>query len=161
MLLAQAQSLAELTDASWITTGATDNAEERFREVFTRNQLPAPRVVAQAESMLTMLMMVMSSDALAISLRQYNEFPLTRSALQVIEVKENLPAPQIVIIKRTARILRTPAGRSTLRIRRLACPGAALRGASCRRNTRPQGSAASRYAAPSRWAGQAAALSPE
>lgn len=106
--LAQARSLAELTEAHWITTGATDDAEERFKEVFARNQLPAPRVVAQAESMLTMLMMVMSSDALAISLRQYSEFPLTRTALQVIEVKESLPAPQIVIIKRTALPL-TPA----------------------------------------------------
>ncbi len=106
--LAQAHSLAELVEASWITTGATDDAEERFKNVFTRNHLPAPRVVAQAESMLTMLMMVMSSDALAISLRQYNEFALTHSALQVIEVKESLPAPQIVIIKRTALPL-TPA----------------------------------------------------
>lgn len=106
--LAHARSLAELTDARWITTAATDNAEQKFAEVFALHRLPAPRVVAQAESMLTMLMMVMSSDVLAISLRQYNEFPLTRSALQVIEVKERLPAPQVVIIRRAALPL-TPA----------------------------------------------------
>lgn len=106
--LAHARSLAELTQARWITTGATDNAEEKFAEVFARHDLPAPRVVAQAESMLTMLMMVMSSDALAISLRQYHEFPLTRDALQVIAVREPLPAPRIVIIRRTALPL-TPA----------------------------------------------------
>lgn len=106
--LAKARSLSELTEARWITTGATDDAEAKFAEVFARHGLPRPKVVAQAESMLTMLMMVMSSDALAISLRQYNEFPLTRSALQMIEVKEPLPAPRIVIIRRTALPL-TPA----------------------------------------------------
>ena len=106
--LVNARSLAELTGANWITTGATDDAEAQFVEVFSRNQLPAPRVVAQAESMLTMLMMLMSSDSLAISLRQYNEFPLTRSVLQVVEVKEKLPAPRVVIIRRTALPL-TPA----------------------------------------------------
>jgi LysR family transcriptional regulator of abg operon len=106
--LAQARSLAELTEARWITTAATDNAEEKFAEVFAQHGLPAPLVVAQAESMLTMVMMVMSSDVLAISLRQYNELPLTRSALQAIEVKEALPAPKVVIIRRAALPL-TPA----------------------------------------------------
>ncbi len=106
--LAHARSLAELSEARWITTGATDDAEAKLVEVFARHGLPAPRVVAQAESMLSALMMVMSSDALAISLRQYNEFPLTRSALQVIEVREALPAPRVVIIRRTALPL-TPA----------------------------------------------------
>lgn len=106
--LTHARSLAELTDARWITTVATDNAEQKFAEVFARHQLPAPRVVAQAESMLSMLMMVMSSDVLAISLRQYHEFPLTRSALQVIDVKEPLPAPRVVVIRRAALPL-TPA----------------------------------------------------
>jgi LysR family transcriptional regulator of abg operon len=106
--LEKARSLAELTEARWITTAATDNAEEKFAQVFAQHGLPAPLVVAQAESMLSMLMMVMSSDVLAISLRQYNELPLTRSALQVIEVKEALPAPEVVIIRRAALPL-TPA----------------------------------------------------
>lgn len=106
--LAQARSLAELAEARWITTGATDDAEAKLAEVFARHGLPAPRVVAQAESMLSMLMMVMSSDTLAISLRQYAEFPLTRSALQVIAIQEALPAPRVVVIRRTALPL-TPA----------------------------------------------------
>src|SRR5690606_12275406 len=106
--LAGASSLAELTEAGWITTGATDNADEQFAEVFKRNGLPVPRVVGQAESMLSTLMMVMSSDLLAISLRQYDEFPLTRSSLQVIHVRETLPAPRVVIIRRAALPL-TPA----------------------------------------------------
>lgn len=106
--LAGARSLAELTEARWITTGATDNADERFAEVFARNGLPVPKVVGQAESMLSMLTMVISSDLLAISLRQYDEFPLTRSRLQVIPVKEALPAPRVVTIRRAALPL-TPA----------------------------------------------------
>lgn len=106
--LAEARSLAELTGARWITTVATADAERQIAEVFSRHRLPAPRVVAQAESMLTVVMMLMSSDSLAISLRQYNETPFIRSVLQVVEVKEELPAPRIVIIRRTALPL-TPA----------------------------------------------------
>lgn len=106
--LTGARSLAELKDASWITTGATADAEMQFAEVFSRNKLPAPRVVAQADSMLSTVMMLMSSDALAISLKQYDETPFIRSVLQVIEVQEVLPAPRVVIIRRTALPL-TPA----------------------------------------------------
>ena len=65
-----------LTGASWITTGITDKAEAEFTQLFSRNKLPAPRLVVQAESMLTLLTTLMSSDALAITLRQYDEFRL-------------------------------------------------------------------------------------
>lgn len=40
------------------------------------------------------------SDLLAILPMQWNEFPLTRGALQVINMRERLPAPSIVCIRR-------------------------------------------------------------
>ena len=106
--LAKARSLRELTGASWITTGTTSDAEAEFRAVFTRHKLPPPRLVIKAESMLSALMTLMSSDALAVTLRQYDEFALTRSALQIIDIEEALPAPAIVVIRRAGLPL-TPA----------------------------------------------------
>lgn len=108
--LAPARSLAELTDVCWITTGATDDADEQLRDVFARNGLPAPRIVGQAESMLSMVTMVSSSDLLAISLRQYDEVAMTQSRLQIVPVKEPLPAPRIVTIQRAALPLTPAAG---------------------------------------------------
>ncbi len=106
--LAAARSLRELGGASWITTGTTSDAEAEFSTLFVHNGLPPPRLVIKAESMLSALMTLMSSDALAMTLRQYDEFELTRSALQVINIQEPLPAPSIVIVRRAGLPL-TPA----------------------------------------------------
>jgi hypothetical protein len=40
------------------------------------------------------------SDLLAMLPVQWEEFPMTRDALQVIQVREPLPAPAIVLIQR-------------------------------------------------------------
>jgi len=106
--LAHARSLRELAGASWITTGTTSDAEAEFNILFVRNKLPPPRSVIKAESMLSALMTLMSSDALAMTLRQYDEFALTRNALQIIDIQEPLPAPAIVIVRRAGLPL-TPA----------------------------------------------------
>ncbi|VCU69035.1 HTH-type transcriptional regulator GbpR [Pigmentiphaga humi] len=106
--LAQARSLKDLADAGWITTGITDKAEVELLDTFERYRLPAPRLVLQAESMLSMLLALTSSDLLAMTLRQYDEFPLSRGAIQRIPIKEALPAPPIVIVRRMALPL-TPA----------------------------------------------------
>ncbi len=50
----------------------------------------------------------MPPDALVVTLRQYDEFELTRRALQIIEIEESLPAPDIVVIRRAGLPL-TPA----------------------------------------------------
>ncbi|HSV84826.1 MAG TPA: LysR substrate-binding domain-containing protein [Ramlibacter sp.] len=100
--LAQARSLAELAGASWITTGITDKAEAELRELFAQHRLPPPRLVLQSESMLTMLSTLMATDAMVIALRQLEEFPLTRSALQRVPVREDLPAPPVVVVRRAA-----------------------------------------------------------
>ncbi len=106
--LANARSLRELVGASWITTGTTSDAEAEFRALFVSRKLPPPRLVIRAESMLSALITLMSSDALVVTLRQYDEFELTRRALQVIAIEESLPAPDIVIIRRAGLPL-TPA----------------------------------------------------
>ena len=100
--LGQAKSLAELADASWVTTGITDKAEGELRQLFADHDLPPPRLVLQAESMLTTLTTLIATDALVVTLRQYDEFALTRTALQRIDVREHMPAPPIVVVRRVA-----------------------------------------------------------
>lgn len=106
--LEKARSLRDLVGASWITTGTTSDAEAEFRAIFVHHKLPPPRLIIKAESMLSALITLMSSDALVVTLRQYDEFELTRKALQVIEIEESLPAPDIVVIRRAGLPL-TPA----------------------------------------------------
>ena len=48
------------------------------------------------------------SDLLAMLPRQWEGFPLTRDALEVIRIRELLPAPDIVLIQR-AGVPLTPA----------------------------------------------------
>ena len=100
--LAKAKSLTDIADANWITTGITGRAEAEFIELFSQLKLPQPRLVLQAESMLTTLTALLATDALTITLRQYEEHPLTRSALERIDVREVLPAPAIVVVQRSA-----------------------------------------------------------
>ena len=100
--LAQARALADLAGASWITTGITDKAEAELRKLFAQHRLPPPRLVLQSESVLTTLATLMATDALVITARQYDEFSLTRSVLQRIDVREDLLAPPIVVVRRAA-----------------------------------------------------------
>lgn len=134
--LTNAKSLAALTNASWVSTGITDKAETELAQLFARHKLPAPRLVVQAESMLTLLTTLMSSDALAITLRQYDEFPLTRSVLQIIDIKEALPAPPIVLMKRSGFPLTPSADYLCDMFRRASTDYQA----TSRRNTSPCGS---------------------
>ncbi len=106
--LGKARSLAELTQATWITTGITDKADSELAQLFAQRQLPPPRSVIQTESMLSLLMTLASSDALAITLRQFSEFAAIHDTLQVVPIEEVLPAPTIVLINRAALPL-TPA----------------------------------------------------
>ncbi|HEY4374542.1 MAG TPA: LysR substrate-binding domain-containing protein [Burkholderiales bacterium] len=106
--LANARSLKDLMGAQWMTTGITERAEAEFEEFFASHGLPVPQIAVQGESMLSMLMTLMSTDMLTITLRQFDEFPLTRSALQIIDTRETMSAPPIAIVRRAALPL-TPA----------------------------------------------------
>ncbi|MGH8703411.1 MAG: hypothetical protein ACREVR_19840 [Burkholderiales bacterium] len=50
-----------------------------------------------------------SSDLLCITARQLIEWPLSREALQVIDIEEKMAAPALVMIRRAALPLRPAA----------------------------------------------------
>lgn len=106
--LSAAKSLRELIDTEWVTTSVTYKAEEEIAPMFAKHGLPAPRLVLQARSFLSLLTAVAYSDMIAMLPVQFTEFPLTRDALQRIPVKEALPAPPIYIVRRAGLPL-TPA----------------------------------------------------
>lgn len=99
--LADAKSLAELVSAEWITTSITHRAEEEIGPLFAQYGLPAPRLVMQAHSALTFLVAMASSDLLMLLPRQWIQSPLLSGAVQRICVVEDLPAPQVGLVRRT------------------------------------------------------------
>ena len=107
--LAHARSLRDLIDAQWLSTSVFLNADEELAPLFAHHGLSAPRLIVQGHSALTMLVAIAYSDLLGMLPFQWTEFPLTRDALQRIEVVEPLPAPPICIIRRAGLPL-TPAG---------------------------------------------------
>jgi LysR family transcriptional regulator of abg operon len=106
--LAGAKSLRDLVDAEWLTTSVTYKAEQEIAPMFAKHGLPAPKLVLQARSFLSLLVTAAYSDLIAMLPVQFTEFPLTRDALQRISVKEPLPAPSVYIIRRAGLPL-TPA----------------------------------------------------
>lgn len=107
--LAHARSLRELIDAQWLSTSAFAKPDEELAPLFTTYGLPTPRLAVQAHSALTMIVAMAYSDLLAMMPVQWTQFPLTRDALQRIDVIEPLPAPPICIARRAGLPL-TPAG---------------------------------------------------
>jgi LysR family transcriptional regulator, regulator of abg operon len=106
--LAHAASLAELAKAEWLTTTIGYNYEEDLNELFRRFHLPAPKITMQVNSALSVMVALAYSDLLAMLPKQWNDFSLAQGALQAIHVKEHLPAPSIVLIRRPELPL-TPA----------------------------------------------------
>jgi DNA-binding transcriptional LysR family regulator len=106
--LASAGSLAELTGAEWATNSITLRAEEEMGELFERHHLPQPRLALRSQSALTLLVTLTHSDLLAMVPVQWLQFAPVRESLTHIPVREILPAPDIVLIRRAGAAL-TPA----------------------------------------------------
>ncbi|MDB5930478.1 MAG: LysR family transcriptional regulator [Polaromonas sp.] len=98
--MAGARSIKELGGAEWATTTLDFNAGVDLNALFARYQMPSPVIMLQAQSALTVIVALSNCDLLAILPVQWNEFALTRDVLQVIDIQEKLPAPDIVLIRR-------------------------------------------------------------
>ena len=89
--LAQAKSLRELADAHWITTSITHKAEEELGPLFEKHGLPAPKLAMRAQSALTFLTALPSSDLLMMLPVQWLRYPLLRDTFQEIKVRRSCP----------------------------------------------------------------------
>jgi len=107
--LAHAKSLADLGSARWVTTSITDDAQAEFAGLFKQHRLPVPRLGARVSGgVLALISVLANSDLLAIVPRQWTEFAPVRGALRKLDLKEEIEAPPICIIRRAALPL-TPA----------------------------------------------------
>jgi LysR family transcriptional regulator, regulator of abg operon len=106
--LAGARSLRELAEAGWATPSLDLNATVDLNHLFAQFGLPQPNIMLQAHSAMTVLTAISSSDLLAMLPRQWMDWELTQNALQMINVKERLSAPDIIFVRR-ADLPLTPA----------------------------------------------------
>ena len=112
-------SLAELAGAEWATTSVTLRAEEEMGELFERHGLAPPRLALRSQSALTLMIALAHSDLLAMVPMQWKEFTPAAGLMTTIRVRERLPAPNIVLIRRAGLPL-TPAANSLLDLMRTA-----------------------------------------
>ena len=98
--LSNARSLKALVNADWAITGVDYNAEDDIARLFHSHQLPTPRVLVRARSAMSVMVSLAHTDLLAMLPVQWTEFPMTRDTLQTIRIREVLPAPAIVIVRR-------------------------------------------------------------
>jgi LysR family transcriptional regulator of abg operon len=106
--LAKATSLKELTGAEWLTTSITHRAMDELGEVFSSHGLPPPRLSVRSQSALTMMITMMNSDLLAMVPDQWTSFSVTADALVAMPIREPLPSPPTVTVRRAGLPL-TPA----------------------------------------------------
>ena len=106
--LARSRSLKALAGARWAITAVDYNAEEDLARLFGSLGLPRPEVLLRARSAMSLMVALAHTDLLAMLPVQWGEFPMTRDTLQLIHVREPLPAPPIVCIRR-ADLPLTPA----------------------------------------------------
>jgi DNA-binding transcriptional LysR family regulator len=98
--LAGARSLKALAGAQWAATAVDYNADEDMARLFAQHGLPAPVVQLRASSATSIMVALAHTELLAMMPIQWSDFPMTRDALQVIRVRETLPAPAIVLVRR-------------------------------------------------------------
>jgi LysR family transcriptional regulator, regulator of abg operon len=118
---AGARSLRDLAGAEWATTSVTFRAEEELGQLFAQHRLAPPRLALRSQSALTLMIALASSDLLAMVPIQWIEFSETSDTLAPIIVKETLPAPPIVTVRRAGLPL-TPAAEFLLDLLRRHLP---------------------------------------
>ena len=105
---AGAKSLRDLADAEWASTSLTLHAEDEFAELFGAHGMPPPRLLLRCQSAMTLMVALANSDLLALVPIQWSAFGPAASTLTCLDLRETLPAPDVVIIRR-AGIPLTPA----------------------------------------------------
>jgi LysR family transcriptional regulator, regulator of abg operon len=101
-------SLRDLTHADWLTTSITQEAHDELGAIFRRHELPPPRLVMQTQSALSVMLTLLHSDVLAMMPMQFTQFAPIQKVITSIPVIEKLPAPPIVLVRRSGFSL-TPA----------------------------------------------------
>jgi LysR family transcriptional regulator, regulator of abg operon len=106
--LLHCRSLADLVEAQWIVSGGTGVAADEHDRMFLELGLSVPHTAIQCEYGTALLTLLASTDMLAIMPRQWAESRVMSAVLSEILIQEELPGPDIVLIRRVGLPL-TPA----------------------------------------------------
>ena len=106
--LGRAIRLAALSEAHWLTTSITHDAADELNATFAEHGLPPPTLMAQSQSALSILTLLIGTDLLAMAPRQWVESPLARDLIAPIPLRERFAAPPIMLVHRAGLRL-TPA----------------------------------------------------
>jgi DNA-binding transcriptional LysR family regulator len=77
--------------------------------LFESHSLATPQVMLRAHSALSVLVALAETDLLAMLPRQWTGFAMTRDLLATVPVREALPAPDIVMVRKPDLPLSPPA----------------------------------------------------
>jgi LysR family transcriptional regulator, regulator of abg operon len=105
-------SLRQLVDAAWIQI-RSDGAQDELSELFCGLGLTPPQPVQAATSMLAVLLLLQSIDALALVPRSWADAPPAADAFARVTVDEPLGTLRLCALRRAALPL-TPAAQSML-----------------------------------------------
>ena len=106
--LGKSRKLDQLRDVQWITTRITAYDEAELGGIFAQRDLPPPRLSIRADTALTWITALVNSDMMTISPRQWVRAPMVQQLLEQVPIEETIPAPSIVLIRRSA-VPPTPA----------------------------------------------------
>jgi len=106
--LADARSLNELADARWAAISASISRQIDLASFFEARSMAPPIITVRAHYTLSLLMIVASTDLLAMLPKQWLFFAEDLQLLQQIKVAEVLPSPEICLV-RNARTAHKPS----------------------------------------------------
>lgn len=106
--LAAVTSLADLVEAKWVATSVTIASKAELDPLFARFGLKRPVIAVRAQTALSVIVVAAYSDFLAMLPQQWLAFVNASALLQHFQVREELAAPAIYIVRR-ARLPLTPA----------------------------------------------------
>jgi LysR family transcriptional regulator of abg operon len=104
-------SIAGLVDSSWISTRQPDlseSAANRLIDLFSKNALPKPHIVATTEALFDTLHLVSQTDYLSLEPLIVTEHPFFKNAPTHIPIRESIQSSNICLVHRSAVPL-TPA----------------------------------------------------
>jgi LysR family transcriptional regulator of abg operon len=98
--LVNATRLKDLANAKWATTGVDHNPSDDIARLFEAHKLPPPNVMLRASSAASTMVAIANSDLVGMLPAEWEVFPALRNPLKAINIKEVLPAPSLVLIRR-------------------------------------------------------------
>lgn len=99
--------LAQLKDVAWVTM-STSHDKEDITALFEEHGLARPSVIAQCQSTLSLLTMLVNSDMLATVPKEWVESPMMSNLLKPLPIKKKLSGPEMMMVHHSGLGL-TPA----------------------------------------------------